>query len=45
MKEENEVLKKVVEKTMKDYYDLQMKFAVVQQNTQKTVIIFTEFII
>ncbi|KAF7803658.1 putative WRKY transcription factor 9 [Senna tora] len=33
MKEENKVLRKVVEQTMKDYYDLQMKFAVIQQNT------------
>ncbi|TXG53892.1 hypothetical protein EZV62_019148 [Acer yangbiense] len=33
MKEENKVLRKVVEKTMKDYYNLQMKFAVIQQNT------------
>ncbi|XWS62552.1 hypothetical protein CRYUN_Cryun06bG0021000 [Craigia yunnanensis] len=35
MKEENKVLRKVVEKTMQDYYDLQMKFAVIQQNNQK----------
>ncbi|KAH7575668.1 hypothetical protein JRO89_XS02G0188400 [Xanthoceras sorbifolium] len=35
MKEENKVLRKVVEQTMKDYYNLQMKFAVIQQNTQK----------
>ncbi|OAY44877.1 probable WRKY transcription factor 9 [Manihot esculenta] len=33
MKEENKVLRRVVEQTMKDYYDLQMKFAVIQQNT------------
>ncbi|KAK3184980.1 hypothetical protein Dsin_032266 [Dipteronia sinensis] len=33
MKEENKVLRKVVEQTMKDYYNLQMKFAVIQQNT------------
>ncbi|KAI9087203.1 hypothetical protein K1719_030838 [Acacia pycnantha] len=32
MKEENEVLRKVVERTMKDYYDLQMRFAIIQQN-------------
>ncbi|KAF8404175.1 hypothetical protein HHK36_009055 [Tetracentron sinense] len=32
MKEENEVLRKVVEQSMKDYYDLQMKFAIIQQN-------------
>ncbi|XVF45723.1 hypothetical protein PTKIN_Ptkin02bG0229300 [Pterospermum kingtungense] len=35
MKEENKVLRKVVEKTMQDYYDLQMKFDVFQQNNQK----------
>ncbi|KAK9929447.1 hypothetical protein M0R45_026547 [Rubus argutus] len=36
MKEENKVLRKVVEQTMKDYYDLQMKFtAVHHQNNQK----------
>ncbi|MFQ6656704.1 hypothetical protein Gotur_026694 [Gossypium turneri] len=35
MKEENKVLRKVVEKTMQDYYDLQMKFAVIQKNDQK----------
>ncbi|XVF00741.1 hypothetical protein REPUB_Repub04eG0027500 [Reevesia pubescens] len=36
MKEENKVLREVVEKTMQDYYDLQMKFAVIQQqNNQK----------
>ncbi|GMI74415.1 hypothetical protein HRI_001110800 [Hibiscus trionum] len=35
MKEENKVLRKVVEKTMQDYYDLQMKFAVVQQNNRQ----------
>ncbi|XP_059644513.1 probable WRKY transcription factor 9 [Cornus florida] len=34
MKEENKVLRKVVEQTIKDYYDLQMKFAVIQQNNQ-----------
>ena len=39
MKEENKVLRKVVEKTMQDYYDLQMKFAVIQQNKQKKVVI------
>ncbi|KAL4363740.1 hypothetical protein GQ457_04G001090 [Hibiscus cannabinus] len=32
MKEENKALRKVVEKTMQDYCDLQMRFAVVQQN-------------
>ncbi|KAG4114332.1 hypothetical protein ERO13_D12G039700v2 [Gossypium hirsutum] len=35
MKEENKVLRKVVEKTMQDYYDLQMKFAVIQKNDHK----------
>ncbi|XP_062077240.1 probable WRKY transcription factor 9 [Humulus lupulus] len=35
MKEENNVLRKVVEKTMKDYYDLQIKFASIQQNNPK----------
>ncbi|KAM1023624.1 hypothetical protein ACFX2A_045470 [Malus domestica] len=34
MKEENEVLRKVVEQTMKDYNDLQMKFTVLQQSCQ-----------
>ena len=37
MKEENKVLRKAVEQTMKDYYDLQMKFSVVQQNIQTKV--------
>lgn len=32
MKEENKVLRKVVEQTMKDYYDLQTKFSVIQEN-------------
>ncbi|OVA00086.1 DNA-binding WRKY [Macleaya cordata] len=35
MKEENNVLRKVVEQTMKDYYDLQMKLSVIQQNESK----------
>ncbi|XVE67333.1 hypothetical protein DITRI_Ditri08aG0152100 [Diplodiscus trichospermus] len=35
MKEENKVLRKVVEKTMQDYCDLQMKLAVIQQNNHK----------
>ncbi|PON46770.1 WRKY domain containing protein [Trema orientale] len=35
MKEENNVLRKVVEQTMKDYYDLQIKFAAVHQNNNK----------
>ncbi|GMY39145.1 putative WRKY transcription factor 9 [Fagus crenata] len=35
MKEENKVLRKVVEQTMKDYCDLQMKFAAIQQNNHK----------
>ncbi|KVH93485.1 hypothetical protein Ccrd_004463 [Cynara cardunculus var. scolymus] len=32
MKEENKVLRQVVEQTMKDYYDLQMKFSVIRQS-------------
>lgn len=32
MKEENKALRKVVEQTMKDYYDLQTKFSVIQEN-------------
>ncbi|XP_015893001.3 probable WRKY transcription factor 9 [Ziziphus jujuba] len=35
MKEENKVLRKVVEQTMKDYNDLQMKFYSIQQNNKK----------
>ncbi|KAK3000951.1 hypothetical protein RJ639_021316 [Escallonia herrerae] len=34
MKEENKVLRKVVEQTLKDYYDLQTKFAVIRDNNQ-----------
>ncbi|CAL5377806.1 unnamed protein product [Camellia sinensis] len=34
MKEENKVLRKAVDQTMKNYYNLQMKFAVIQQNNQ-----------
>ncbi|XP_068323058.1 probable WRKY transcription factor 9 [Pyrus communis] len=34
MKEENKALRKVVEQTMKDYYDLQMKFTVIHQSNQ-----------
>ncbi|KAL3515592.1 hypothetical protein ACH5RR_022494 [Cinchona calisaya] len=34
VKEENKALRKAVEQTTKDYYDLQMKFSVVQQNIQ-----------
>ena len=49
MKEENKVLRKVVEQTMKDYYDLQMKFTAVHQNNQTKVldqpIIFISFCI
>ncbi|KAJ4964186.1 hypothetical protein NE237_024125 [Protea cynaroides] len=40
MKEENRELRKVVEKTMKDYYELQKKFAVFQQN-EPTKIFFS----
>ncbi|CAK7357004.1 unnamed protein product [Dovyalis caffra] len=32
MKEENQVLRKIVEQTMKDYYDLQKKFTAFQHN-------------
>ncbi|XP_022942007.1 probable WRKY transcription factor 9 [Cucurbita moschata] len=32
MKEENKMLRKEVEQTMKDYYDLEMKIAIIQQN-------------
>jgi len=35
MKEENKALRKVVEQTMKDYYDLQTKFSVIQENNNK----------
>jgi hypothetical protein len=35
MKEENKVLRKVVEQTMKDYYDLETKFSVIQENNNK----------
>lgn len=39
MKEENKLLRKVVEKTMQDYYDLQMKFDVIHhQNNQNKVL-------
>ncbi|KAK9111707.1 hypothetical protein Scep_019226 [Stephania cephalantha] len=34
MKEENQVLRKVVEQTMKDYYDLQMKLSSIQQQNK-----------
>lgn len=37
MKEENKVLRKVVEQTMKDYYDLQMKFSIIQENNKRKV--------
>ncbi|GFY89320.1 WRKY DNA-binding protein 9 [Actinidia rufa] len=35
MKEENKVLRKAIEQTMKNYHDLQMKIALVQQNNHK----------
>ncbi|KAL2343748.1 hypothetical protein Fmac_005033 [Flemingia macrophylla] len=35
MKEENKVLRKVVEQTMKDYYDLQMKFSAIQESNKR----------
>ena len=38
MKEENKVLRKVVEQTMKEYYDLKMKFAAIQQDNQRKVV-------
>lgn len=34
MKEENKVLRNTVEQTLKDYNDLQTKFARIQQNNQ-----------
>ncbi|KAK4424369.1 putative WRKY transcription factor 9 [Sesamum alatum] len=34
MKEENKMLRTAVERTMRDYTDLQMKFAVVQENSK-----------
>ena len=37
MKEENKVLRQVVEQTMKEYHDLQMKFALIKQNKQNKV--------
>nr|XP_043626406.1 probable WRKY transcription factor 9 [Erigeron canadensis] len=37
MKEENKVLKQVVEKTMKDYYDLQMKFSIIRQSSNNQI--------
>ncbi|KAE9603260.1 hypothetical protein Lal_00008178 [Lupinus albus] len=35
IKEENKVLRKVVEQTMKDYYDLQMKISIIQENNKR----------
>ncbi|KAI3525600.1 hypothetical protein L1887_04496 [Cichorium endivia] len=35
MKEENKVLRQVLEQTMKDYYDLQMKFSIIQQSSNQ----------
>ncbi|KAL0454425.1 UNVERIFIED_CONTAM: putative WRKY transcription factor 9 [Sesamum latifolium] len=35
MKEENKMLRNAVERTMRDYTDLQRKFAVVQENSKK----------
>ncbi|MCD7449804.1 hypothetical protein HAX54_001541 [Datura stramonium] len=35
MREENKVLRKAVEQTMKDYYDLQAKFSTIHQNNHK----------
>lgn len=44
MKEENKVLRKVVEQTMKDYYDLQTKFSVIQENNKRKVILIVNII-
>ncbi|XP_058191844.1 probable WRKY transcription factor 9 isoform X1 [Rhododendron vialii] len=35
MKEENKMLREAVDQAMKNYYDLQMKIAVIQQNNKK----------
>ncbi|KAI3803860.1 hypothetical protein L1987_32023 [Smallanthus sonchifolius] len=35
MKEENKELRQVVDRTMKDYYDLQMKFSIIQQSSNQ----------
>ncbi|TKY59565.1 WRKY transcription factor 9 [Spatholobus suberectus] len=35
MKEENKVLRKVVDQKMKDYYDLQKKFSAIQENNKR----------
>jgi FtsZ-binding cell division protein ZapB len=40
MKEENKVLRRTVEKTMKDYHDLRMRFASFQQNMDQKKVIF-----
>ncbi|KAF9601382.1 hypothetical protein IFM89_019235 [Coptis chinensis] len=40
IKEENKVLRKVVEQTKKDYYDLQMKLALQQNDSKKGTEIF-----
>ena len=37
MKKENTLLRKVVEQTMKDYYELQVKLAAIQQSSQQMV--------
>lgn len=38
VKEENKVMMKMMEQTLKDYYDLQMKFAAtIQENNKKIV--------
>ena len=44
MKEENKVSRKVVEEIMKDYHDLQMKFATIQLNNQEKVNLVSLFI-
>lgn len=38
MKEENRMLEEAIDRTMKDYYDLQIKFADIQQEDQPKVI-------
>lgn len=44
MKEENKVLRNTVEQTLKDYNDLQMKLASIQQNNQDMIKVFSHAI-
>lgn len=44
MKEENKVLRQVVEQTMKDYHDLQMKFSFIKQNKQNNKVLNLSFL-